>query len=102
MRQLFFTAKAREDLLQIARYIARDNPERARTFVGELRQRCVQLLDLPNLGIAREDCAKGLRMISPGRYLIFYCQENNDLKVERVLHGARDISRLFEKDSSGS
>jgi toxin ParE1/3/4 len=101
MRQLFFTALAREDLLQIARYIARDNPERARTFVGELRQRCSQLIDLPNLGIAREDCAKGLRMISHGRYLIFYCLEGNDINVERVLHGARDISRLFEKDGMG-
>jgi len=39
MRQLLFSALARDDLLQIARFITRDNPERARTFVRELRMR---------------------------------------------------------------
>ncbi|MGG7555749.1 type II toxin-antitoxin system RelE/ParE family toxin [Pseudomonas sp. ES3] len=66
MRQLFFSALAREDLQQIARYIARDNPGRARTFVGELRVCCARLLDQPNQGIPRDDYARGLRMISHG------------------------------------
>ncbi|MNN35744.1 Plasmid stabilization system protein [compost metagenome] len=101
MRKLFFSARARDDLLQIARFIARDNPERARTFVGELRLQCSRLIDQPNLGVPKDDCAKGLRMITHGRYLIFYSVEGVDIMVERVLHGARDIVRLFEKNGMG-
>lgn len=87
---------AREDLQNIARYIAQDNPARARTFVGELRQRCLLLVEQPDLGVVREDCAKGLRMLSHGRYLIFYGLTEKDILIERVLHGARDLGRLFE------
>jgi toxin ParE1/3/4 len=99
MRQLLFTAMARDDLLQVARFIARDNPDRARTFVGELRRQCTRLVEQPNLGASRDDCAKGLRMLAHGRYLIFYCLMDDGIKVERVLHSARDIGRLFEKNS---
>ena len=95
MRQLLFTALARDDLLQVARFIARDNPERARTFVHELRTQCTRLI----VGVSRDDCAKGLRMLAHGRYLIFYCLMDEGIKVERVLHSARDIARLFEKNS---
>jgi len=96
MSGLFFSALAREDLQQIALYIARDNPDRARTFVSELQIQCTRLVDQPDLGVSHEDCAKGLRMISHGRYLIFYCRNESGILVERVLHSARDIVQLFE------
>ncbi|WP_347910005.1 type II toxin-antitoxin system RelE/ParE family toxin [Pseudomonas grandcourensis] len=99
MRQLLFSALARDDLLQVARFIARDNPERARTFVRELRTQCTGLIEQPNLGVSRDDCAKGLRMLAHGRYLVFYCLMGDEIKIERVLHSARDIARLFEKNS---
>lgn len=98
MRQLYFSVLAREDLRQIARYIARDNPARARTFVNELRERCTRLISQPNQGISREECAPGLRMISHGRYLIFYGAFEDDIHIDRVLHGARDVRRNFQQD----
>ncbi|TVT79325.1 type II toxin-antitoxin system RelE/ParE family toxin [Pseudomonas sp. H3(2019)] len=99
MRQLLFSAMAREDLQNVVRYIARDNPARARTFVDELRQRCLLLVEQPDLGVAREDRARGLRMIAHGRYLIFYGLTEQNIQVERVLQGARDLGRLFESGS---
>ncbi len=96
MRRLFFSAHARDDLRQVARYIARDNPARAKTFVGELRVQCTLLIEQPLLGITRDDCVKGVRMTSHGRYLIFYNLIDNDVHIERVLHSARDIGRLFD------
>ena len=38
-------------------------------------------------------------MLAHGRYLIFYCWVDDEIKIERVLHSARDIARLFEKNS---
>ena len=39
----------------------------------------------------------GLRMAIHRRYLIFYRElpEEDVVRVERVLHGARDLPRLF-------
>ncbi|EJM01654.1 hypothetical protein PMI18_02508 [Pseudomonas sp. GM102] len=39
-------------------------------------------------------------MISHGRYLIFYSLLEGDVQIERVLHTARDIGRLFESVST--
>ncbi|HEX4551754.1 type II toxin-antitoxin system RelE/ParE family toxin [Pseudomonas sp.] len=100
MRRLLFSALSRDDLLQIARFIARDNPGRARSFVGELRARCDDLIAQPNQGVSRDDCAKGLKMITHARYLVFYSVVEGDVQIERVLHSARDLARLFEPGSS--
>ena len=45
--QLEFAEWARKDLLKVARYIARDNPQRARSFVNKLRQQCTLLVEQP-------------------------------------------------------
>ena len=45
--QLEFAEWARKDLLKVAHYIARDNPQRARNFVNELRQQCTLLVEQP-------------------------------------------------------
>jgi len=61
----------RKDLLEIARYIACDNPQRARSFVIELRQQCTLLVEQPRLGVARPDLAKVLRQLPYERYFLF-------------------------------
>ncbi|WP_392893210.1 type II toxin-antitoxin system RelE/ParE family toxin [Pseudomonas migulae] len=96
MRQLKFAAMAREDLQQIARFIAKDSPVRARSFIGEIRTLCERLVDQPEMGVSQEDYAKGLRRISHGSYLIFYSRVQHDILIERVLHSARDIGRQFD------
>ena len=40
------TAEAVRDLEAIGDFIARDNPERAVSFIGELRAKCLALADL--------------------------------------------------------
>ncbi len=92
---LEFSTLARKDLLDIARYIARDNPQRARGFVIDLRQQCVLLSKQPGLGVARTDLADDLRMLPYERYLIFFSETDSGILVERVLHSARNLSPLF-------
>lgn len=93
--QLKFSALALEDLLEIARYIARNNPSRARSFVNELRQQCVTLSQQPGLGVARTDLSEDLRALPYQRYLIFFSKIDSGILVERVLHSARELSILF-------
>jgi toxin ParE1/3/4 len=47
MRRLLFTDSAEADLEGIGDRIARDSPRRATTFVAELREVCLGLVEMP-------------------------------------------------------
>lgn len=86
-----FSPAAQDDLLEIALYIAQDNPARAATFVEELEGKCMLLGTASGIGTARPELGQGVRMLPHGRYLIFYREQESQLRIERILHGARDI-----------
>lgn len=90
--------EAEADLLHIAGYIARDNPARARSFVGELEQSCAELLGFPDTGRARPDLTDDLRSKPHRNYLIFYTPSDHLVRIERILHGARDVEAAFGGD----
>jgi len=46
----------------------------------------------PSLGKARPKLGGGVRMRPHGRYLIFYREHETTLRIERVMHSARDIA----------
>lgn len=83
---------------EIGRYIARDNPIRAASFIAEIEAKCLALLRAPEAYPTRPDLAQGVRMAVHRRYLIFYrdLSDIGAVRIERVLHGARDLSRLVE------
>lgn len=86
-----FSPSARDDLWEIASYIAQDNPRRALSFVDELEEKCAALGKAPGIGTARPELGEGVRMLPHGRYLIFYRQGQRSVRIERVMHSARDI-----------
>lgn len=87
---------AAEDLDGILEYIARDNPAAAVRFVETLKEKCNMLARFPLLGARREQLAKRLRVFSAGNYVIYYRPEGRTVRIERVLHGARDADSLFD------
>lgn len=91
-----FSPTARRDLHQILDYIARDNPRSAVAIVEKIEEKCWLLADSPDMGVLREDLASALRVWPVGRYLIVYRQVSHGIDVIRVVHGARDLERLFE------
>lgn len=95
MRQLEFSPEAEADLLDIATYIAREDPARALSFVDEIEARCADLLPFPDTGRLRPELAPDLRSKPHGSYVIFYTPGANLLRIERVLHGARDMAAVF-------
>lgn len=84
------------DLEEIGDYIARDNPQRAVSFIREIREQCVKIAAMPLAAPLRHELGEGFRMASFGRYLIFYTVDAESVRVERVLHGARNIPALFD------
>ncbi len=64
-------------------------------FVETIKENCVTLARFPLLGASREQLAPGLRVFSVGNYAIYYRPEGDTVRIERVLHGARDAGSLF-------
>jgi toxin ParE1/3/4 len=96
MKRLVFTPAAREDLLTIGLYIADDNPHRAETFVAELEAKARHLAEWPGSHPARDDISPGLRVAAHGRYLLLYRDLDDEVRIVRVVHGARDLPRMFD------
>lgn len=90
-----FSPESRLDMIEIATFIARDNPARARSFVTELEPVCGNLVAHPEIGALRPELHGRLRMLPHGRYLIFYQALPDTVRIERILHGARNVSALF-------
>ena len=93
------TATAERDLLEIALYIAADNPSRALSFVDELQAACEalasQAMRFPLLA-GFEDSAIRRRVYRS--YGIFYTVGADRVQVLRVISAAMDIAKAFEGD----
>jgi plasmid stabilization system protein ParE len=90
------TAEAEADLENIGDYIALDNPQRAMSFVRELRARCERLAETPEaFPLVPRYEATGVRRRVHGNFLIFYRVEANAITVVHVLHGAMNYEPLL-------
>jgi len=87
-----FSRFAELDLEEIADYIARDNPRRALSFIGEIRERCRIIVAFPEGAPLREELGAGIRVVPFGRYLIFYTAHPDLVRIERILSGSRLLS----------
>jgi len=97
MSRVFFHPDAREDLHAIADFIARDNENRAISFVRDLQVACGHYADHPLSG---RDCGNifpGLHRFPHGNYLVYYLPDTagHSIEILHVLHGARDHEQLM-------
>jgi toxin ParE1/3/4 len=92
-----FSPKSRQDLLDIGDYIAKDSPASARRFVAKLMHQCQRIGTAPFAYPGREDLAPGLRMAPLGRYVIFFRVPGDMVRIERVLHSARDVTSILSQ-----
>lgn len=96
--RVIITPRAQSDLEAIGDYIAAENPDRAVSFVVELRIRCLTLATNPERFPLTERLAiKGVRKLSHDSYLIFFRVYPDRVTVVRVLHGATDYAARFSE-----
>ncbi|HEX2971955.1 MAG TPA: type II toxin-antitoxin system RelE/ParE family toxin [Tepidisphaeraceae bacterium] len=96
MKQVIRSPQASVDLWEIADLIARDSVDAALRFLDEVDDVLKRLADFPGLGRARDELHPGLRSLPAGRYVLFYRVTTDAIELVRVIHGARDLDRLFE------
>lgn len=88
---VYFSAEAERDIETIGDYIARDDPARAMSFLGELRVRCLGLATMPRrFPLVSRYEASGVRRCVHGAYLIFYKESDEGIVILHILHGAQE------------
>jgi toxin ParE1/3/4 len=87
--------QADADLDEIADYIADRNPSAALRQIDAFYQKFALLGRQPLMGQSCGHLRPGLRCFSAGTYVIFYVPRDDGIEVERVVHGARDITSMF-------
>jgi toxin ParE1/3/4 len=95
--EVIWTEPAAEQLEQIIRHIAADQPVAAERVRAEILERVEGLSRLPFMGAVYEKDRKGrTREILSGKYRIFYRMDEASRRVEilTVWHGARREPRL--------
>ncbi|HZA67930.1 MAG TPA: type II toxin-antitoxin system RelE/ParE family toxin [Geminicoccaceae bacterium] len=93
--RLRYRRSAIEDLGEIRKYIARDDPAAARRFVAGIRTRCRLLAEQPYIGRERSEIRPGLRSLSFQSYVVFYRIIDDSVEIVSVVHGSRDIEAMF-------
>ncbi len=95
MAQVIYSPAAEYDLLDIAAYIARDNPDAASCWVQTIREKCRLLAEHPQMGEERLAYGvPGCRSFSIGSYVLFYRAIDDGIHIARVVHGSRDLRNL--------
>jgi plasmid stabilization system protein ParE len=94
-----FTQAARDDLLDIGDYIAKDNPSRALSFIDELEERCMALEDFPHAyPILARRLESNIRRLVHGNYSVFYSVVGNSVSIIHILNSAMDYERVLFPD----
>ena len=99
--EIYITAKANEDAITIAEYLAEEaSLNTSDKFLNATTQAYRQLAEFPGMGSLRHYSSEftDLRMWPVPKfpnYLIFYHATDTTLRIERVLHGAQNIRQMF-------
>ena len=99
--KLSLSAEARRDLKDIQDYITdeQESPLTAVKVVEKILDRIEDLLNFPNTGTLlypKVNFPTNYRYARAAGYLIFYRYEQNQIFVDRIIHGKRDyITVLF-------
>lgn len=85
-------------MLDIADSIARDNPARAVSYIGELLDHTAQIADHPGIYRLRPEWGEAVRSARFGSYLILFELSAERVVILRYLHGRRDVAKIMSKE----
>ena len=87
---------AQRDLIDISKYLARNNPDAMVRIMKAIRDKFRFLAQFPNTGRERNDMLLYLRTFPAGKYIIFYQPTDDGVEILRVRHSLEDTRDLFD------
>lgn len=95
MKRVSVTRDAKRDIDEIWLFVARDSVDAANRLIDEIVHRFFLIGSSPEMGRTRDDLKPGLRRHAVNNYVIYYRETRPNISIVRVVHGARDMKRLF-------
>jgi toxin ParE1/3/4 len=89
-----YTSAAKQDLVSILTYIAKDKPTAAKAWVGKIEAKCLLIASQPELGEMKSHLGKSVRASVVGRYVIFHRRRGDTVEILRVIPGDRNVTEL--------
>jgi toxin ParE1/3/4 len=100
--KLVWTPQAREDLIDIYRYIGLENPSAAERIFDAIEAKVTSLIQHPRIGIRRPEIQPSTRLLVEGPYLILdetHPDRDSDgidtLEIVRIIDGRRNLKNLL-------
>ena len=84
------------DLEEIAEYIAQDNPRYEVRMLRLLRARMKEIARQPEIYRLRPEIGAEARLATVGNYVILFRIRQKVVRVERIVHGSRDLLEMLE------
>jgi plasmid stabilization system protein ParE len=85
------------DLEEIAEYIAHDSPRYAVRTLRLLRARMKEIARNPKMFRLRPEIGADARLAIAGNYVILFRIRQNAVRIERVVHGSRDLLMMLDQ-----
>lgn len=99
MADPILSPEARADLNAAWDYLAERNLDAADRFLDEFWEAASSHAAFPRTGRPRDDLRPGLRSFVVGRHVAFFIPDVETVRIVRVLHSSRDITRtMFPTD----
>ena len=85
------------DLEEIAEYIAQDSPRHAARMLRLIRARMKEIARQPRVYRLRPELGAEARLAAVGNYVILFRIRGNSVRIERVVHGNRDLIPILDE-----
>lgn len=98
MYKLKYLEQAKDDLIQIRNYIAKESGSRkiAINYTAKIRQQCQKIAEISGtIGTHRPELSEGIRSFPHGNYVIFFRYNDTSLEIVTIIEGHRDTNPLF-------
>jgi toxin ParE1/3/4 len=96
MARVIRSKQAQQDLEEILDYLDSQSTQAADRFATKFDDLCELHATHPRIGASSEQYAPNLRHFAVWNYAIFYRPIEDGIELIRIIHGARDIPKLFE------
>lgn len=101
--ELVIAPAAKVDIARIYEYgKATWGKQQADAYLAHLENTLWLLAEQPDMGIARDELATGLRSFPVRQHIVFYRRQHEQLQIARALHGSQDPTRHAMQDSQNT
>ena len=97
MARIIRSEAAKRDAVAIWVGIAEKNIRAADDLITMFEAALRTIGMVPGAGTSREELGAGLRSYPVGNYLLIFRRARRGVELMRIVHGARDLRRLFRR-----